>query len=208
MDNTGQVIRQRFWEIYSKNINEKANNDPKFYNKYSDNKKWTKEITIIAKKSIKQLFPDIEITGKTKFQIDKEYFRVDLVGYLTHWEEERKKKIPERQHIWHLKVAYEHENSEDWSDELCKLCYIAADLRIIHSYYLNRKKGIKEQLQQYVNRLEKEDILNRIPNNNWLFIFGVMGEHDKPFQAFTLNESKKVELVEGGEEVIPSQWKR
>ena len=207
MADTMQELRQRFWKIYSKNINKYAN-----YGKYKDGKKeWTDKITCIAKKSIEQLFPDIEIDGKTEFKVCKEYFRVDLIGYLTHRKEELKKDIPERQHIWHLKVAYEHENSEDWSDELCKLCYIAADLRVIHSYYNpNQEIEIEKQLQQYVDRLKEENILSRIQNNNWLFIFGALGEHNKPFKVFTLNESKIVEPieVEDDNEVIPSKWKR
>jgi len=210
MDNTTNLLTpQKFWEIYSKKINEAAQKDKSgFYEKYKNNSEWTKEIIGIAKQTIGQLLSGQAAKNESEVRIDTEYFRVDLVGYITQWPKEKRKKMPERQHIWSLKVAYEHENYEDWSDELCKLCYIAADLRIIHSYYNPKKKiEIRKLLQGYVDKLKNKNILNRIPNNNWLFIFGAMCEHSEAHQAFTLDSELNVISVESGEEVIPDKWK-
>ena len=206
---TNLLTPQKFWEVYSKTIIEAAQKDKSgFYEKYKNNTEWTKAIIEIARQTIGQLLSGQEVKGESELRIDPEYFNVDLIGYITQWPKEEKKKLPEKQHVWSLKVAYEHENSEGWSDELCKLCYIAADLRVIHSYY-NPKKGkeIEDILQGYVDNLKCENIINRIPNNNWLFIFGTMGEHSEPHRAFTLDSEYKVIQVEYRKKVIPENWK-
>ena len=205
---TGELTPERFWEIYSKKIDKAAKTDKSvFYEKYKNNSKWTKEIIKIAQKTIKILLRNQKVKNKIILKADPEYFHVDLVGYLTHWPENKKKKMPERQHVWNLKVAYEHENSEDWSDELCKLCYIAADLRVIHSYIEpNRKKKAEEILQVYIDELKYKGIITRIPKNNWLFIFGTLGKYSVPHLAFKLDELKVVP-IRCGEKVIPARWK-
>jgi len=209
---TNLLTPQKFWEVYSKKINEAAQKDKSgFYKKYKNNPEWTKAIIEIAKQTIGQLLCGQEVEGVSEIGMDTEYFRVDLVGYITQWPKEKKKKLPERQHVWSLKVAYEHENSEDWSDELWKLCYIAADLRVIHSYYNpNIAKENEKLLQGYVNKLKCENIINRIQKNDWLFVFGTMGEHSKAHRAFTLDPEFKVMQVEDSEDsekVIPDKWK-
>ena len=208
MKKTENVIApQKFWEVYSKNINEAALKDKKFYEKYSANSKWTKEIIEIAGDTIDQLLRKQE-SDKKKIEIDHEYFRIDVVGSITIQRPSTDDKtIFDKQYVWNLKVAYEHENDPGtWSGELCKLCYVAADLRVIHAY---SKKGVEIEslLQEYVNKLRKENIINRIPNNNWLFVFGVMCEHSEAHRAFTLDSELNVIPVEGGEEIVPDRWK-
>jgi len=204
---TNLLTPQKFWEVYSKKINEAAQKDKSgFYEKYKNNPEWTKEIIEIAKQTIGQLLSGQEVKGESELRIDPEYFNVDLIGYITQWPENKRKEKLEKQHVWNLKVAYEHENLENWSYELCKLCYIAADLRVIHSYINTKRKKMEDILQGYVDELKHKEIITRT-KNNWLFIFGTLGEHSKAHRAFTLDPEFKVIQVKDGEEVIPENWK-
>ena len=109
---------------------------------------------------------------------------------------------------WWLDVAYEHENDDTWWSELCKLCYVAADLRVISTYYdfNNTEKPVEKKLKEYLNKLEGEKIF-RVPNSKWLFVFGPRSVcADKPFKAFTIDEKLTIIPINGGEEVVPTNW--
>ena len=96
-----------------------------------------------------------------------------------------------------LKVAYEHENSVTWGSELCKLCYIVADLRILSSYHnFKSDEKIEFLLQEYVNNLGKQRIM-RVPDSRWLFVFGPRGQCEaKLFRAFTLDSEMNVQEIQ------------
>ena len=147
---------ETFWELYSDKLNKNAT-----YTDYKDNKKWTKVVVGIAKEVIRDMLKDIPDDGVS--DVDSEYFNIDLIGYTTRWFEQKRK----RQHDWKLKIAYEHENNVNtWHDELCKLCYIVADLRVISSYYdFRKKKKIEELLQGMINKLGVWRI-HRVPNSH------------------------------------------
>ena len=111
-------------------------------------------------------------------------------------------------------MAYEHENDDTWWEELCKLCYVAADLRVISSYYKigsaerSAEQTIEDKLRGYLERLGKEKIF-RVPNGQWLFVFGQRLDcADKPFMAFTIDEELSISRVPGGKQVVPKDWKR
>ena len=96
--------------------------------------------------------------------------------------------------------------------ELCKLCYVAADLRVISSYYklggaeISAEPTIEDKLRGYLERLGKEKIF-RVPNSQWLFIFGprlVCTDH--PFMAFTIDDELNLSSVPGGDRVVPEDW--
>jgi len=193
---------ETFWELYSEKLNKNAT-----YTDYKDNKKWTKAVIRIAKKVIRDMLRDIPDEGK--IEVKSENFNIDLIGYTTKWFEQRRKG-EKKQHDWKLKIAYEHENNVNtWHDELCKLCYVVADLRVISSYYdFRKKKKIEELLQDMVNKLGMWRI-HRVPNSHWLFVFGpCLVCKEKPFRAFTIDSELNVVEITGDKEVIPDKWIR
>jgi hypothetical protein len=164
---------QVFWKFYSEMITEVLQNRQS----YPSDGEWTK---IILEKTKKLL----EDTYFLKTQT--EYFRLDLIGFTQC-----------KQYDWELKVAYEHENSITWRSELCKLCYIVADLRILSSYHnFKSDEKIEVLLQKYVNNLGKQRIM-RVPDSRWLFVFGPRGQCEaKLFRAFTLDSEMNVQEIQ------------
>ena len=197
---------ERFWELYADKLDE-AGKDPKTHEDYQDKTKWTETIMEVAKGVIYDMLRDLPNDGQP--EVDQESFRIDLVGYTTKWPEEMKKKKEERQHDWGLKVAYEHENSDEWDDELCKLCHVVADLRVISSYYdFSKEEQIEDLLQQRVKKLGMWRI-HRVPNSQWLFVFGPCCVcEEEPFRAFTIDSELKVVEITGDKKVIPGEWRK
>ena len=181
---------ERFWELYAKMLNEEGTIED-----YKDDSKWTK---VIIKKVI-EMIKGLGLETQLELETQKEYFRIDVIGYTTEWEEEKLiakqrgdegiKMLP--LHNWKLKIAYEHENSDDWSDELCKLCHIAADLKVISSYCDFSKNNIEKTLKYYKARLKTEDTMCRA-EGKWLFVFGPRKKSGDLFKAFTLDDSLNV----------------
>jgi len=139
-----------------------------------------------------------------KLKTQMEYYKIDLIGY--------RRENQDVDCNWWLDVAYEHENRDTWNDELCKLCYVAADLRVVSSYhdFSREKEPVEKKLKGYLDRLGKEKIL-RVPDSKWLFVFGprlVCADAQQPFKAFTIDKKLTVIPIKGGEEVIPKRWKQ
>ncbi len=185
---------ETFWQAYSARLNQARNWDA-----YQNDTTWTKVVMEIAKKAY------MEIAKKTceqpKLGTHKEYYRIDMIGY--------RQEEPGVDGNWWFDVAYEHENRDTWNEELCKLCYVAADLRVVSSYY-TKEQPIEEKLKECLDNLGKEKIL-RVPNSNskWLFVFGPrLCCTDRPFKAFTIDEKLSVIPVTGSEEVIPDRWRQ
>ncbi len=199
---------ETFWELYADKLNEEGKK-AETHEAYQDKPKWTEKIiNDIAKKVISHMLSGIVDDGD--YKVDSEGFRIDLIGYTTKWPEEMKKKKEERQHDWELKVAYEHENEPgEWDYELCNLCHIVADLRVISSYYDFRKEEkIEELLQDKINKLGMWRI-HRVPNSHWLFVFGPWPVREKDrFRAFTIDSELKVIDITSDKEVRPGMWKK
>lgn len=121
------VEPESFWQVYSAKLNLARNWDA-----YKNNPTWTKVVRCAAEETCK------EFGLKTQ----KEYYRIDLIGY--------RREKPDEECNWWLDVVYEHENKDTWYGELCKLCYVAADLRVISSYYKfhNAKGKAKESIEK------------------------------------------------------------
>lgn len=180
---------ESFWQVYSSELNHARNWDA-----YQNDTDWTKAVMCVADQTCKKL----------GLETSREYYMIDLIG----WRREK----PKEKCNWWLDVAYEHENLNTWNDELCKLCYIAADLRVVSSYYrLHNSKGkieepIEKKLKGYLDRLGKEKIL-RVPDGKWLFVFGPrLVCADQSFRAFTIDEKLTIIPISGGEEVVPQRW--
>jgi hypothetical protein len=89
---------------------------------------------------------------------------------------------------WDLRVAFEHENSPNWQDELCKLCHVVADLRVLVAYIA--QPAMIESLLQ--NRIElMGERCQRVRDSQWLFIFGPESSKRNrlPWVAYTLDRA-------------------
>lgn len=181
------VEPENFWQEYSASLNHAGNWDA-----YQNDTDWTKAVMCVADKTCK----------KFVLETSKEYYRIDLIGY--------RREEPNVDCNWWLDVAYEHENRDSWYGELCKLCYVAADLRVVSSYHDFSKEPVEKKLKDYLDRLGEEKIL-RVPDSKWLFVFGprlVCADAKQPFKAFTIDEKLTVIPISGGEEVIPKRWQQ
>ena len=139
--------------------------------------------------------------------VSKEYYRVDVVGFYTKWPRNQRKPRQERQSEWTLEIALEHENSnKSWDEELCKLCYLCANLKVIISYY---KGDIEKLLTERLIKLRKEKIFI-YPKSKWLFVFGPSGKknYGKPFRAFRIDKNITPLELEISEPIIPERLKK
>ena len=120
---------ESFWQEYSSQLNQARNWDA-----YQNSTKWTETVMGIADETCKKFKSDLETS--------KEYYRIDLIGY--------RREEPNVDCNWWLDIAYEHENDDTWHGELCKLCYVAADLRVISSYYNlgNEGKTVEDRIKE------------------------------------------------------------
>jgi hypothetical protein len=78
-------------------------------------------------------------------------------------------------HNFHVRVAYENENDGSWRMEMCKLCHVWSDLRVLVGYCDFRNGGearLGDEIINVLNTLEiHENRITRMPTK-WLFIFG------------------------------------
>ncbi len=183
------ITPQDFWKLYSRKLSD-VGQSPTTYNLYQGTGEWT---PFIIEKTKEILTQDLNL------QTQQEYLRVDLIGYDKY-----------DSHKWSIKIAYEHENTDDWDDEICKLCHVVADLRVIASYYnFRNKKAIEELLQERVDKLGA-NYINRVPDCSWLFIIGPRCVcQTLPFQAFSLDKDLKIKNISSyGTEIIPDRWSK
>lgn len=192
---------ENFWNLYASALNI-AGNHSGVYNAYKQNKPWTRHIMEVTKKVIISVYENDG--GHPRWKTQTQYFNIDMIGYLTNWEHPENNK---KQHDWEIKIAYEHENNHQrWHDELCKLCHIVADLRIISSFHnFHAGPKIKDILQERIERLGNAK-LNRVPDSSWLFIFGPRIHHKDKFRAFSIDSNFKIYEIQNSEEVVPKNW--
>ena len=199
-----KITPEVFWSLYSKALNRYGRFGLYDLSRCKSMEPWTESITEITKETIKEWSK-----GDKNVRTGKEYYRVDLVSWYSYWDEQKEK---DRQQMWDCLIAFEHENNKNsWDDELCKLCYIAADLRILFSYHdFSKPPSIKRLLKDRVDKLTAKR-MNRVPNSSWLFIFGPWDKknHGKAFQVFTLDGMTVTEIGKNtGESVIVDKWKK
>ena len=197
-----------FWQVYSaklselkdkelvgKELRDKKNNGQEVYEAYCGAGSWTPFAMGAAENTCKEF----------GLATSREYYRLDLAGYT------EKKKEGEIESKWWLNLAYEHENDRTWYAELCKLCYVAADLRVISTYHdFKDEEPVTERLGRYINNLGKEKIF-RVPNTEWLFIFGPRRVNtderkEHQFKVFTIDKELSIVPIMTGEKVQPGLW--
>jgi hypothetical protein len=90
-------------------------------------------------------------------EISKEYFRIDVSGWINRWTEiaERAKSLKVKPHLWDLQVAVEHENDKtDWLDELVKLAHIRCPLKIVIGYNHCDRRNVTDGVGNDVEKLQ------------------------------------------------------
>lgn len=92
---------------------------------------------------------------------------------------------------WDLRVAFEHENTQNWHDELCKLCHIVSDLRVLVGYF-KISDQIERRLQERIDLMAER--MTRVPDGQWLFIFGPgkSQNDERPWAAYTLDPGRRL----------------
>ena len=95
--------------------------------KYTESPSWTKNVITMIERILKELSCNPEV--------NREYYRIDVIGWKQHKEELSVGETGLKKHLWELLFAVEHENdSKDWLDEVCKLSYIRCPLRVVIGY--------------------------------------------------------------------------
>jgi hypothetical protein len=184
-----------FWQRYKDEI---AKLNPTLA-KYGNKTTWTELALIAASNAIAS---DQQEPIREPLTVSREYFRIDVIG------EEKFAK----QWDWSLRVAFEHENEYaqmQWKQEMCKLAHVVADLRVLAGYYDSSEKEVESILQDQVNTLRKNrDRITRVPNSQWLFIFGpanTVKDAGGKFLTYTLSGTS-VEAFCDGDPLIPLHW--
>lgn len=147
---------QTFWNRYRDQLRNLGSWDA-----YQSNCDWTE----IAKRCAEGACAELGL------EYSREYLRLDVCGYVQR----------DAKHDWHLRVAFEVENSAMWKDELCKLAHVVADLRVLVGYECHKSWKAIDALGDYVPTLR--DRITRVPGSEWLFIFGP--DWRKPEDAWT-----------------------
>jgi hypothetical protein len=114
---------------------------------------------------------------------------LDVMGY--------EQREPGVNFNWDLRVAFEHENFRGWHDELCKLCHVVADLRVLVAYF-GKRTNIEEELRARVATMGER--MTRVSNAEWLFIFG---PDDSPndqrnWVAYVCGDDTRLRMLEDG----------
>ncbi|MBR4541897.1 MAG: hypothetical protein IKO54_07070 [Lachnospiraceae bacterium] len=122
------------------------------------------------------------IIKKVGITPQNEYYRIDIVGWQSRYEEVKKEaeEVGLKPHLWDLEIVVEHENNKmDWTDELIKLAYVRCPLKIIICYnYCDCRdddsfhRSDKSKLKFVVNGLNKLKRCYLEENEELLIIMG------------------------------------
>ena len=105
---------KKFLDEFLKKIKKKSVYEGrKLFDIYKSDSAYTPVITNIINEIIKE----------ADYTPQNEYFRIDVVGWTSHYADMKKDADEEgidiKPHLWDLKIAVEHENDKsDWSDEV------------------------------------------------------------------------------------------
>lgn len=153
-----------FYENFCKIFEKESDFRKDAINKYIHNKDFTDFVIEKINKIIRE----------QGYIAQNEYFRIDAIGYKTHWDNtDKMKKF--NCHIWDLQIAVEHENDPaDWLDEVVKLAHIYCPVRIVIGYvpFEQRPYGDVERLEYATNILQKLKCKNNLTNGEFMVILG------------------------------------
>ena len=184
-----KITPEAFWKLYSERLSNLSSEE---WKAYKNDKQWTKVALSAAEKVCRKMGTAISKDKPIDIRTQKEYLRLDLIVYT------RKKKFD-----WDIRIAFEHENKRNlWPDELCKLCHVVADLRVLVSYHNFKKEGpVEKKLKQRLKILGT-DRMQRVLNSEWLFVFGPSDHYEGyPFRAFAVDKGLSPVPITGGKTV-------
>jgi hypothetical protein len=158
-----RLSAREFWPRYRDAVRSQGN-----LKLLSSTRDWTR-VAIDAAKSVCM---DAGLTTGNEFYLD-------VMGY--------EQRVSGIFYDWDLRIAFEHENGRDWHDELCKLCHVVADLRVLVGYFMMRER-IDEILRQRIGQMG--DRITRVTGSEWLFIFGPNDSRldHTPWKAYTIDD--------------------
>lgn len=121
-----------------------------------------------------------------------EYFRIDTVGWVSHYEDMKadseKEGLKVNAHLWDLKIAVEHENSKvDWSDEVMKLIHVKCPLKVVIGYSYSDERGEMERrkLDFVAKWMQSIDALQKGTDEEYLIILGNGCNHKTGVSDYT-----------------------
>ena len=174
---------EAFWELFSKNLEEKINKTRDFEKIYTSNKiELTKFMTNLVS----------ELGSKNLGMIvEKEYlqrFDVSFFDKSAAWEEE-----------WSYEAVIEIENQDNWLSELCKMILLPCGLKVLISYYDNFDKTIKQlnEFKKIYNSRKYHQI-----SENWLLIFGPYAGKNDEFKALKFDGKEIIEITNNNKIII------
>lgn len=120
-----------------------------------------------------------DIIDSAGYTHQNEYFRIDAIGWISHYEDMKKDAKEEglkvKAHLWDLKIAVEHENSKaDWSDEVMKLIHVKCPLKVIIGYSYSDERGeIERKKLDFVAKwMQDIEALQKGTDEEYLVILG------------------------------------
>ena len=153
----------------------------------------------------------LDIIESAGYKSQKEYFRIDAVGWTSHYMDMKtdaeSENLKINAHLWDLKIAVEHENSKvDWTDEVMKLIHVKCPLKVIIGYNYSDERGEMERRKlSFVSKwMQKIDALQKGRDEEYLIILGngcnhVTGEADYTnfdYKGYLYNwDSKEFDLI-------------
>lgn len=153
----------------------------------------------------------LDIIGSAGYRAQKEYFRIDAVGWISHSVDMKtdaeSENLKINAHLWDLKIAVEHENSKaDWTDEVMKLIHVKCPLKVIIGYNYSDERGEMERRKlSFVSKwMQKIDALQKGRDEEYLIILGngcnhITGEADYTsfdYKGYLYNwDSKEFDLI-------------
>jgi hypothetical protein len=175
-----------FWEAFSEQLNNIGTHAA-----YANFRQWTKQAKTAAKKAW---------TGRGLQS--RCWLHFDACGYQNY-----------EMHNWTIRVAFEHEHDAVWRLEICKLCQVHANLRVLVAYWdFDAPRVLEDELLLRLRELQQhENRVLRMPECKWLFVFGPQRNRclNHPFIAFTLIDDHgglALRKLLSGAVVKPSEW--
>lgn len=194
-----ELTPESYWNAFADELNSAAS-DPEvnLWRDYNSDKAWTERVTQCAERVAER----IEVP---KLHSSREYFRLDHAAY---------SRVNENEWCnWHLRIAFEHENGDGWTDELCKLTQLHADLKVLISYIhfgsdqASSDAQAKNALEEACRRLENTG--NRITRGHgaWLIAFGprVRSMRRRGKTKLSICQAFKVFQIRCGGELVVEQ---
>jgi len=160
------------------------------------------------------------LRDKLKLKTNREYFRIDLIGWSGYekWEDkndptfkkhngykkyEKNSIVELNEYNWNLEIAVEYENKpHDWMDEVINLCHIKCALKVVIGYSdMNSREKDKEKLKLAAKHMK--NLIYSKPNESEPFLI-ILGNcnNDKEYKSLDELNLIPYHYVNGGFEQL------